>query len=334
MSEEPLAEGTFPQSSDAMMVDKGPPVSTWLDFLKEVPIGTDRFISDATEYGLLGSRSGHQGFGGGMVGGGFGAQMTHVPIPDTPEPTLLFCSGRCLKETFFQQISHKVLHPGIDSPAIFIFRCNNCTEFRRVFVFHCKVDAQGDLYLRKIGQEPILARPLDTAFRDRLRRMSRESLQLFESGYELESQSYGVGAFVYYRQSIERVKNNLIGLYFRAFEQSGLSVDDETREQIRQRFLQASAETRFEDSLKKLPAHLPEELQIKGQNPLKLIHGCLSEGIHELTDKECLELASTVRLVFEATIQKLEAISRNTRQLNDAIDALIQREQAKQLKSK
>jgi hypothetical protein len=54
----------------------------------------------------------------------------------------------------------------------------------------------------------------------------------------------------------------------------------------------------FEASAEALKDIMPRELFMNGQNPLMLLHRALSANLHERSDKECLELAETIRLVL------------------------------------
>ena len=43
---------------------------------------------------------------------------------------------------------------------------------------------------------------------------------------------------------------------------------------------------------------LPSALFIRGENPLKLLYGVLSDGLHDQDDVYCLDLATSIRLVL------------------------------------
>ena len=68
---------------------------------------------------------------------------------------------------------------------------------------------------------------------------------------------------------------------------------------------------------------LPESLLINGQNPILLLHHALSRGVHELSDEECLELASTVRLVLGELSERLSALLKDKAELTAAVSTLM-----------
>jgi hypothetical protein len=53
--------------------------------------------------------------------------------------------------------------------------------------------------------------------------------------------------------------------------------------------------------------HLPASLRPDGDNPLQTLHTALSEGIHELSDEECLQRAGDIRRVLGYFIPQLAA---------------------------
>ena len=68
---------------------------------------------------------------------------------------------------------------------------------------------------------------------------------------------------------------------------------------------------------------IPDSLLISGQNPMLLLHRALSQGVHELTDKECLELASSVRVVLGKLSEKLSDILKDEEEVKEALSTLM-----------
>lgn len=62
---------------------------------------------------------------------------------------------------------------------------------------------------------------------------------------------------------------------------------------------------------------------IDGHSPIFLLQRALSRGVHELPDKECLELASTVRLVLGELSERLFTILKDQTELTEAISTLL-----------
>ena len=68
---------------------------------------------------------------------------------------------------------------------------------------------------------------------------------------------------------------------------------------------------------------MPESLLINGHSPLLLLHRTLSQGVHELSDEECLKRANTVRLVLGELSERLSAILKDKTELTAAISTLM-----------
>ena len=78
---------------------------------------------------------------------------------------------------------------------------------------------------------------------------------------------------------------------------------------------EAIKETQFSKALEIVKDVMPESLLINGHSPILLLHRALSRGVHELSDEECLKLASTVRLVLGELSERLSAILKDQAEL-------------------
>jgi uncharacterized protein YjaG (DUF416 family) len=92
-----------------------------------------------------------------------------------------------------------------------------------------------------------------------------------------------------------------------------------------QLFAEAEAETQFSTAIEKIKAAIPESLRINGHNPLTLLHTALSEGLHEKTDEECLELATSIRLVLTELAERISTALKDEAELRDAVTKLLKR---------
>lgn len=68
---------------------------------------------------------------------------------------------------------------------------------------------------------------------------------------------------------------------------------------------------------------LPESLLINGHSPIKLLHGALSEGVHALSDEQCLELAGSVRVVLGELSERLSQALKDEAELTKALSTLM-----------
>ena len=72
-----------------------------------------------------------------------------------------------------------------------------------------------------------------------------------------------------------------------------------------------------------MAAVTPKELFVNGQNPLTLLHGPLSVGIHGLTDEQCLKMAHSIRIVLGALLERVQMVTEEKVELDAAIKDLL-----------
>jgi hypothetical protein len=90
-------------------------------------------------------------------------------------------------------------------------------------------------------------------------------------------------------------------------------------------FATAEKETQFSKAIDQIKGAIPQSLLINGQNPLMLLHSALSEGIHNKSDEECLELATSIRLVLIELADRIAAALKDEAGLRDAVNRLLKK---------
>ena len=68
---------------------------------------------------------------------------------------------------------------------------------------------------------------------------------------------------------------------------------------------------------------LPASLRPRGLNPLAILHSTLSEGLHSLSDQECLALAEAVRTALVSLVNQIAARRNSTKQLSESMRKLL-----------
>ena len=91
----------------------------------------------------------------------------------------------------------------------------------------------------------------------------------------------------------------------------------------------AREENKFKQAVNKVKDAIPESLKINGHNPLTLLHNALSQGVHNLSDEECLTLATSVRVVLVELAERLGLALRDEKELKDAVTQLLQAKKVK-----
>ncbi|MGO9839589.1 MAG: hypothetical protein ACLPZF_00095 [Candidatus Acidiferrales bacterium] len=74
----------------------------------------------------------------------------------------------------------------------------------------------------------------------------------------------------------------------------------------------ARKETQFSKAIETIKPGVPEALLMDGHNPLMLLHNALSEGLHAQTDEECLELATSIRVVLTDLVGRMASVIAHT----------------------
>jgi hypothetical protein len=85
----------------------------------------------------------------------------------------------------------------------------------------------------------------------------------------------------------------------------------------------AKKETQFSKAIDCVKEAIPDAIRIDGHNPLTLLHGPLSAGIHDKSDEECLQLATSIREVLFALADRITQTLKEQKSLDDAITHLL-----------
>jgi hypothetical protein len=194
------------------------------------------------------------------------------------------------------------------------YTCKHCENFNTAFALLMRAESPivPDWLVQKVGQHP----PHGPRVPARVIKLIEPEREQFLKGRRAESQGFGIGAFGYYRRVVESQRDRLLDAIITAAERTNVPADKV--EGLRK----ARAETRFKESMKLAEEALPDSLFINGHNPLKILHGALSEGLHELSDEDCLNRAEAVREVLTALAERLSEVTKEQASLTAALEKL------------
>jgi hypothetical protein len=283
-------------ASSSTIAKKSP--LTWGNFLESVAPGTAHFVSELCEYGEA-------------VAGGPYDWTILTPILN------LYCDSescdKVLRFQFDRNLSSNLFLPGKTSQNVFlIFRCRNCQK-QKHFALIIKRDGDaGSGTVYKFGELPHFGPPVPA----RVITLIGPNRELFLQGRRAESQGLGIGAFSYYRRVVENQWGRIVAEITKVAERTG--ADGNVISMLRE----IAKEHQFKKAVKEFNPAIPPELMIGGQNPLILLHGALSEGLHEDTDAECLSLAHDIRVVLTKLAERMDDILKNEAELNEAVERL------------
>ncbi|MBN1253941.1 MAG: hypothetical protein JXA50_01535 [Deltaproteobacteria bacterium] len=280
-------------------VAERPPAIPWAEFLEEYPPGSFVDVSGADTISS--------------------DDISNLFAPalqlHCPQPT---CNGRMFFET----------NDGGDWLSFSEWRnvyltywCRNCRKTSKIFSLCIKLKKSGLCEAYKFGELPSFGPPVPS----RVLRLIQPDRELFLRGRRCENQGLGIGAFTYYRRVVEDQWTRLIDEIIKVAKVLGTS--EETLEVLES----AKNQQQFSKSIKEIKDAIPPVLLIKGHNPLLLLHGALSQGVHDLPDEECLSLATSIRAILVDLAEKLGEALRNEKELTSAVSRLlkVQEEKAK-----
>jgi hypothetical protein len=128
----------------------------------------------------------------------------------------------------------------------------------------------------------------------------------------------GIGALTYYRRVVENQWGRLIGEIIKVAKTIKAPANTISALEA------AASEQQFSKGVREMKDAIPPVLLINGRNPLVLLHGALSQGVHNLPDEECLTLATSIRIVLFELAEKLGQALKDEKELTDAVARLLQ----------
>lgn len=234
----------------------------------------------------------------------------------TPEIQLHCPNESCNGVRFFRCVSGGDTQLTTEFRYIYVtYRCSNCQDHKKTYSLAAKLDAEesetGELY--KFGELPTFGPPTPP----KLVKLIGPDRDTFLKGRRCENQGLGIGAFIYYRRVVENQKNRILNEIIKVSEKIGAPA-----EKIKI-LRQAVSETQFSKALDMAKDVIPESLLINGHSPVLLLHSALSEGVHALSDEECLDLASSIRVVLGELSERLGQALKDEAELSKALSTLM-----------
>ena len=236
-----------------------------------------------------------------------------------PEIQLHCEDERCNGIRFFRCVTSNSIEIDMTGYRFFYltYRCSNCQKTEKTFSLAAKViddgEEKGECY--KFGELPAYGPPIPP----KLMKLIGPDRDEFLKGRRCENQGLGVGSSIYYRRVVENQKDRILGEIIKVANKIGTS---KTNIEILEKAIE---ETQFTKALDMSKGAIPESLLINGHSPIKLLHSALSEGVHALTDEQCLEMASNVRVVLGELSERLAQALKDEAELTKALSSLMKK---------
>jgi hypothetical protein len=181
-----------------------------------------------------------------------------------------------------------------------VYQCRNCNfeNIRFYFDWHGTSGQPHLGYLfRKVGQYP----PLEERIPPELeKQIAGEDLEFYKRALRCRNFNFGIAALAYLRRVVENRMNDLLDLIAEAARHANYATEDLSQLE------KVKASRVFDDKVSYAALILPPGLKPGGANPIDLLHDLASEGIHHLSDAECIDVFDQSRTVFEHVFIELK----------------------------
>jgi len=228
----------------------------------------------------------------------------------------LYCaSEECSGFRKFSLVGQGHIHKETGSPhhSYVSVRCRNCNVCTKRYAIRTKLVDENTVEIYKYGELPQFGPPNPP----KLMNLMGGEREAYLKGRRCENQGLGIAAFAYYRRVVENQKAKIIGEILKVAEK--LNADPDLIEDLKA----AKQETRFTEAINRVKHGLPQVLLINGHNPLTLLHSALSEGLHVTSDEDCLELATSIRVVLTELVERMATAVKEEAELTSAVHRLL-----------
>lgn len=221
------------------------------------------------------------------------------------------CNGYRFFSTDREDIAAK---PGGSKFDHIVYRCRNCGRGVKIFSLWVTASESGVATAMKFGEWPEFGPPTPS----RVISLIGPDRDLFLKGRRSENQGLGIGAFGYYRRVVENQKNRILERIVKVSEKLG--AEPELVAELKA----AQDETQFSRAIETIRNGIPQALLINGHNPLTLLHTALSKGLHAESDEDCLELATSIRVVLTELADRMGQALKDQTDLTQAVSRLLE----------
>jgi hypothetical protein len=171
--------------------------------------------------------------------------------------------------------------------------------------------ANTDIYIQKVGAFPeikIIPDKIVTKY------FKKDTNIFYYKGLNALNQNFGIGAFAYFRRIIEKELINIIT--------DIKSLPDSHSAEIEKLLIKHIENPKISTIYDNIFEHLPNSLKVLGDNPIKLLYNQTSEGLHSLTEEECLEKANSILQLLNFVIKKINEERSEIKSLRETIKGL------------
>lgn len=174
------------------------------------------------------------------------------------------------------------------------FKCASCRRARRLFLIE-HVVSDGEIKLQKFGELPRKPMPRDPV----LQKFFAEDLSNYEKAVVCLANDYGIAAFAYFR----RITENNIGRLLDLLQEDATAAAADPA--VSAALAELRKDSPMSEKIRVANLALPSHLKPDGLNPLGKLYQVLSEGIHSLSEAECVSRARAISECLAFLISEL-----------------------------
>ena len=199
---------------------------------------------------------------------------------------------------------------GLNKTLRFKGTCMHCKRYQVDFTLNI-YEKNDEVLIRKVGQYPPFSIIPDKEVSDFL---TEEDNYFYRKALMNLSASYGIGAFAYFRRIVENEIKRIVEYL------SELNIENSPL--ILEAYDKFKNDHQMSSLIESVYPHLPSSLKELGENPLKLLYGQLSIGIHTLSEEECMKRAIGIDEIFKFVIKQLNLEKYEKKSVIEAIKKL------------
>jgi hypothetical protein len=142
----------------------------------------------------------------------------------------------------------------------------------------------------------------------------RETNRWYFKAINSLNENYGIGSFAYFRRIIEKELINII--------EDIKTLPDSHKTEIQTLLDKHNESPKVSTIYENIFEHLPNSLKSLGDNPIKLLYNQTSEGLHSLTEDQCLEKTKKILELLNFVIKKINEERSEIKDLREIIKGL------------
>lgn len=200
------------------------------------------------------------------------------------------------------------------------YRCMGCKEFQQSYFIRFN---ETRTVVMKVGQYPAWGITLDSE----TAKIIHPYEEIYKHGLICEFHGFGIAALAYYRRIVEKTIDQLL-----AFIPDLMNEHQKMQYQIA--FQDIETTIVAQDKIRLVKDLLPDILRPNDMNPLDILHQALSEGLHELSEDECMNLAVMTRNSILFLIAQIIQNRETKKKFTDSMQNFLERRQQRLENSK